>query len=85
MWRYSELSPKQKEIVDLMRNGWELGSSMSLNGGDWIQKGGLGRGGESKNVNANTSYALYKKGVIIQVKQAFPKIHYALNTKDEDK
>ncbi len=82
MWRYSELTPRQREIVDLMRNGWELGGDMSINGRDWIQKGGLGRGGEAKNVNGNTTYALYKKGVIIQIKETFLTVHYVLNTKD---
>ena len=85
MWKYSELSKTQKEIVNLMRNGWELGGSMSGSGGDWIQKGGLGKGGDSKNVNANTTFALYKKGVICRGLRKFPTEHYLLKVEDEIK
>ncbi len=83
MWRYSELTPRQKEIVGLMRNGWELGTEIALSGRAWIQKGGLGKGGEYKNINGNTIYALQMKGVVIPIKREFPTVHYALNTKDE--
>ena len=59
-----KLSKTQQEIVQLMKNGWELGIHHAYFSDSWIQKDGLGKGGESKNVSITTIWALEKKGVI---------------------
>ena len=38
----------------ILKQGWELGNDLSVNGRSWIQEGGLGKGGESKNVSSST-------------------------------
>ena len=56
--------PSQAEIVDLMRNGWELGTTDGINSRAWMQEGGLGRGGQAKEVHGNTFYSLLRNRVI---------------------
>ena len=65
--KLSKLSVRQKEILQLLSTGeWEIGTSW---GDVWMQKGGLGYGGESKIVNWNTFQALRIRGFIAQVTQ----------------
>jgi len=75
----------QLVILRLMANGWELGYSSSSFAGNyyWIQKGGLGRDGEAKNVHFRTAYSLYKNGLIERSsnKPQFPTTHYHLSEK----
>jgi len=67
------LTTAQQRVVDLMRAGWELGASMSgIGGGPWLQKDGLGCGGECERVNGNTYSALLSKGVIKTQEARFP-------------
>ena len=72
------LSKAQAEIVELLSSGWELGISRDLRGRIWIQHGGIGRGGETKEVRSNTFYALWKAKIIICVKESFPVSIYHL-------
>jgi hypothetical protein len=60
------LSKTQRDVIDLMKNGWQLATNGGIDGGAWIQKGGAGRGGESKTVNMQTVHGLYLRGVIRQ-------------------
>jgi len=60
----TKLSAKMKEVIEKMRGDWELAKSISLTGHAWIQKGGTGKGGESKAVNASTLQALYDRNLI---------------------
>ena len=57
---------KDAEILERMRNGWELGlSSCGMHSRAWIQKGGLGRGGESATVSRYALRRLRQKGLIV--------------------
>lgn len=86
MWKYTELTRAQKHIVDRMRDGWELGESTSISSGsgNWLQKGGCGRGGETEDgIRYDTLQSLFKKGVILVTKDGFPLRTYKLNTQHE--
>jgi hypothetical protein len=76
-----KLSPVQREVLRLMSSGWELGEDMGTNSHAWVQKGGLGRGGETKKVNSNTVYALWREKYIEIVKEAFPTRRFKLTEK----
>jgi hypothetical protein len=76
-----KLTKAQQEVIDLMRQGWELGVSTTADGRWWLQKGGLGRGGETNNVNANTAHALLRAGLIRSAGYSFPTQHYLLTDK----
>ena len=75
-----KLTANQQEVIDLIKQGWELGSSISINGKCWIQKGGLGRGGESKMVSNSTVRILEYLGYIERGESKFPTLHYRLKT-----
>lgn len=79
-----KLSKAQQEILDLMNNGWELGKYGGLEPKYSIQKGGLGRGGESKIINYRTILALYKKGLIKSIGGWNPERFHLVATKEED-
>ncbi len=72
------LSKNQQEVLDFMKKGWELGSSMGFDSRCWLQKDGCGRGGLSKDVNGNTFYALYQRNLIEIKTSKFPLITYKL-------
>jgi len=79
-----KLSPAMQEVVDCMVAGWELGLSVGQAGHPWLQKDGLGRGGDTKDVRLDTFYALYKRGLIKAIDtNAFPNIRYRLEATDE--
>ena len=77
-----KLTPLQQEVIDLIGQGWELGSSLGIDGRCWIQKSGLGKGGESKNVSSSTVRTLEYLGYIERGESHFPTLHYKLK---EDK
>lgn len=64
----SKLSPNMQRVIDLMRDGWELGASIHHLGRRriWLQKGGISKGGESEGVSAHTFEALLNRGVILR-------------------
>lgn len=72
-----KLTSKQQEVLDMMASGWELGSSTTTDGHAWIQQGGIGKGGKSKNVHTGTVQALYDRKLITQ-KYGFPASTYTL-------
>lgn len=80
-----KLSKTQLEVLRLMASGeWELGFTSGF--GDahyWMQKGGLGRGGETKKINVKTGHALYRKGFTELSKLGFPTSHYRLTEKGQ--
>ena len=59
-----KLSKAQQEVLDLMKNGWELGKYGGIDPRYTLQEGGLGRGGKSRSLNYKTVYILFKKGLI---------------------
>jgi hypothetical protein len=66
------LTPSQQRVVDRMREGWELGKGMGGDGSFWLQRNGLGRGGENETVHASTAHALYTRGVIEVARDRYP-------------
>lgn len=66
------LTKNQSEIVKLMSEGWQLGSTNGIEVRTWLQKGGCGKGGESKNVNATSVNALLFRGIIIVDIDCYP-------------
>jgi len=73
-----KLTKQQQEVIDLMKKGWELGSSMGIEGGCWLQKGGCGRGGETKQVRWNTLHTLEYLDYIEVADTKFPTKTYRL-------
>lgn len=76
-----KLTPTQQEVMDLIGQGWELGSSLTIDGRCYLQKGGLGKGGETKNVSSSTVRTLEYLCYIERGKRKFPILHYRLKTK----
>jgi hypothetical protein len=67
------LSAKQEDVVGLMRQGWELGVSSSINRrGAWLQKDGVGKGGPTVTVSLATVRALREKGWVILTQPGYP-------------
>ena len=54
------------EILRLMKEGWELGYGTGFReaGQFWLQKNGLCRGGETRNIHASTARSMFEKGLI---------------------
>jgi len=73
-----KLTPVQQEVIDLMKQGWELGSDSTIDGKCWIQKGGLGKGGEAKTVKYGTINTLGYLGYIKVASSDFPTTHWQL-------
>ncbi len=73
------LSPFQKEIILKLRNGWQLGRYTRYSGGCWrIQKGGLGRGGETLSVKTPTAEILFESKLIEHAEGLCPVSKYQL-------
>ena len=68
----TKVTKKQMHVLQLMNDGWELGKSSSLSGHIWLQQDGLGRGGNTEDVHANTFNGLYTRRLIEQKKRSFP-------------
>lgn len=63
----------QLGILSRMADGWALGVSHANNsGGAWLQKNGIGRGGETISVMASTFRGLRNKGFIEVKRKGFP-------------
>lgn len=54
----------QSEILRLISDGWELGSSSAGSTHQWLQKGGLCNGGDMVNVHASSLRSLLRKNLI---------------------
>jgi hypothetical protein len=73
-----KISNTQKEIITLMREGWEMAKSNTMNARSWIQKNGIGKGGETKNLTVSTFISLCEKGIIEQKEYGFPSSTFKL-------
>jgi len=74
-----KLSKTQSTVIKLMREGWEMGRSTSFNDNRiWLQKNGIGRGGETFEVRFNTYSALGNRELIKLKEQRFPTSLYEL-------
>lgn len=59
------LTHKQIGIIQLMKEGWEMAyDNFMTKRKCWVQKNGVGKGGESIRVEASTFKALKEKGLI---------------------
>jgi len=81
--RISKLSKTQTEVLELMESGWQLAISTSAwsGGGGWMQQGGIGKGGEARNVSVATIAALDDKGFITVERDGFPQRIYKRTAK----
>ena len=61
-----KLTPTMKEVMVKIREGWAVGYSHGLNPHAWIQKNGVGRGGEAMHVRLDTFFALHDSGLIFR-------------------
>lgn len=73
-----KLTKNQQEVIDLLNTGWSLGQSKTINGRDRLQKDGLGKGGETKDVRKGTIYKLSKLGLIKSTGYGFPSEEFKL-------
>lgn len=73
-----KLSQRQQEVIDLMKQGWELGLSSGWHTWCSIQQGGQGKGGESRNININTLNSLQEKKLIEFDYEKYPTKIYRL-------
>lgn len=73
-----KLSKAQQTVIDLMNEGWEMGVSKGYYSRIWLQKNGVGKGGESKNVHLNTFCALRDIGLIEINREGYPTDVYGL-------
>jgi hypothetical protein len=74
----TKLSPRMQEVLTLMGHGWQLGLDVTMSGRPWLQKGGLSKGGPSKDVLRGTFDALRSRGLIELAKNGFPTQAYRL-------
>ena len=70
------LSIKEKNILELMKLGWELAYD-NFSTHSWVQKNGIGRGGETVKVSPRTLKSLKEKGLITEI-YSFPCSEYKL-------
>jgi len=65
-----KLSEKQKEVIRLLLKNWECATYPRTRWFDKdktrMQEGGIGRGGKSIPIHANTIQSLYKLGLLKQ-------------------
>lgn len=75
-----KLSPVQIEILKLMRAGWPMAKSNKISYGYsyWLQKDGIGRGGETKYFKEPTFNFLLNNGFIALLKKSYPVSSYQL-------
>jgi hypothetical protein len=67
------------DVILKMRSGWQLGESTAFGRSrSWLQKGGIGRGGETITVHGNTVAALRQRKLIELVGKDFPTQCYRL-------
>lgn len=74
----TKLSKVQQEVIELMKAGWELGVSSGAVPRAWLQKNGVGRGGETKKLAISTYHKLRDLGYFIMVHDGFPVKKYRL-------
>jgi len=76
-----KVSKVQLDILQKMNEGWELGMGRGYNPSHWLQKNGLGRGGDTQNVKDNSFSSLYKKELIKSTGYNYPSERWELTEK----
>jgi hypothetical protein len=73
-----KVTKAQQAVLDKMADGWELGYCQGARspGRFWLQKEGIGRGGECINVRQNVWWNLLQKGLIRLRLDRFPFRYY---------
>jgi hypothetical protein len=59
-----KLSKAQQEVIDLMRDGWQLGLYGGMHSDCRLQKGGCGKGGPTRPIRRATAVALLAADLI---------------------
>ena len=80
------LSPAQQKVIDLMKDGWELGMSQTIGtiGVCKLQQGGIGRGGKTQRVRRDIVYHLERRRLIKRTGEFFPTQVFALTEKGKE-
>lgn len=78
----AKMTRLQANVIEALKNGWELGKTHGINRRWWIQQGGLGRGGKSFDIHANIIEGLKKRGLIEEKEFGFPISRWGLVEKD---
>ena len=73
-----KLSVLQQKVIDLMNEGWELGLTQGFCPRAWLQKNGLGKGGETLNISVATLYSLERNKLIVSQGYSYPTRTYKL-------
>lgn len=66
----------EKELRELLWNGWEIAHSTGMDGVWWAQNGGIGQGGESATVAVNVALKLLRAGELKGTARSFPNQTY---------
>ena len=74
MWKYSELTLAQRQVVKRLREGWQLSQDV-FDGSTICLHHSIK---ENFKVHLATHRSLLKKGVIRRVRQEYPVYYYAL-------
>lgn len=67
-----KLSNRQREAIDYMKIGYELGNGEGFFTSTWLQLGGCGRGGKIYKISSATFFSLLKRGLIKQKMGQWP-------------
>lgn len=73
-----KLSKTQQQVIDRLKEGWELASSMDMDPVVWLQENGIGKGGVSEKVRWGTLQSLLRLKVIRRSTREYPVTHYVL-------
>jgi hypothetical protein len=74
-----KLSKTQYKVLQLMNEGWQLGTDTFNKNRTWLQKNGIGHGGETFEVKQNTLNSLKKLNLIDFDKEQYPVNIFKLN------
>lgn len=73
-----KISSSQASVLQYMRSGWELGHSLGYKSRIWLQKNGIGKGGESINVPAKSFGKILAYNLIELKEKRYPTHIYQL-------
>jgi len=79
------LTPLMRDVLGKLADGWELGHALTRNlSFTWLQDGGLGKGGEMRQISTRTFHALFNRGYIYQLDTSWHVEGYWLTEEGED-
>jgi hypothetical protein len=73
-----KLSARQLDVLRKMADGWKLWHSTGWYTRTWLQNGGLGKGGETREVHLLTFEALSKRKLIRAVEYHVSESRYVI-------